>query len=214
MTTVSILSDLHLGAKNADIEAFKKALKQADKVILLGDIIDSISKKDRRHDTKDTLMSVTDQITTLTNVLKPYKRKILMYYPGNHENSFKSHQDIDLVNLICSDLNIKEMDSGIITIDGIDLFCTHGNGNGATYGGNVTKLINYNRDFTAEYFITGHSHRLFNMRIAHNPKPFTIISAGCFIDSIKYGRQKAYPDSIMGYYKLNCKTRKLTEVII
>ena len=43
---ISLLGDLHLGNRAAKIDIFKGALWRADKIILMGDLIEGITKKD------------------------------------------------------------------------------------------------------------------------------------------------------------------------
>ena len=115
---------------------------------------------------------------------------------------------------ICSTLKIKSIYTETIRIDDIDLFITHGTGAAATYQGAVTKLINYSKDHQADIYFMGHTHKLFDIMIGHNPEPYRIVNTGTLMVNAEYGTKKAFPDSIKGYYVLNTVNNKLTKVLV
>lgn len=211
---ISYLSDLHLGNQESKIDEFRTALKKAEMVILGGDLIEGITTKDNRFSRKDNILSYAEQVNELIKLIKPYKKKILRYVSGNHENTLLSRMDIDTIELICTPLNIKSTDSEILNIDGINIFITHGSGSGTTYQGAVTKLINYSKDFTADYYFMSHTHKLFDMKIAHEPNPYIIVNTGCFLGTANYAKKRAYPNAICGYYILNTITKTLIRKVI
>lgn len=208
---ISLLGDLHLGNQAAKTGAFQGALWRADKIILMGDLIEGITKKDIRH-SKDSIMDYSEQITTLIKILKPYKDKILMYVEGNHEETLHSRSDIDTVGLVCGTLGIRSCYTEILEIDGCSIFLTHGSGSPQTYQGAVAKVLSYAKDHTADYYFIGHTHKLFDVTIQHDPKPYTIINTGSFLGQPEYARKRAYPKPIIGYYTLDTITKKLTKI--
>ena len=210
---ISLLGDLHLGNQAARALDFRNALFQADKVILMGDLIEGITKKDIRH-SKDSIMDYSEQITGLITLLKPYKDKILLYVEGNHEETLHSRSDIDTVGLVCGTLGIKSCYTEILEIDDCSIFITHGSGSPQTYQGAVTKVLSYAKDHTADFYCIGHTHKLFDMDIQHDPKPFTVINTGSFLGQPEYGKKRAYPKPINGYYILDTITHKLTKMVI
>ena len=210
---ISFIGDFHLGNQAARTGAFQGALWRADKVILMGDLIEGITKKDIRH-SKDSVMDYSQQVMELIKILEPYKDKIMRYVEGNHEETLHSRSDIDTVGLVCGTLGIKSCYTEILTIDGIDIFITHGSGAPQTYQGAVTKVLSYAKDHTANYYFIGHTHKLFDMTIQHDPRPYTIVNTGSFLDQPEYAKKRAYPKPIIGYYTLDTITKQLTKMVI
>lgn len=210
---ISLMGDLHLGNGAAKTDIFKSALWRADKIILMGDLIEGITKKDIRH-SKDSIMDYSEQVTELIKILEPYKDKILLYVEGNHEETLHSRSDIDTVGFVCGTLGIKSCYTEILKIDDCNIFVTHGSGSPQTYQGAVAKVLSYAKDHTADYYCIGHTHKLFDISIQHDPVPYTIVNTGSFLGQPEYGKKRAYPKPILGYYILNTITKKLTKMII
>ena len=208
---ISFIGDLHLGNQASKVKEFEGALFRADKVILMGDLIEGITKKDIRH-SKDSIMDYSEQVTELIKILKPYKDKILRYVEGNHEETLHSRSDIDTVGLVCGSLGIQSCYTDILEIDGCSIFITHGSGAPQTYQGAVAKVLSYAKDHTADYYFIGHTHKLFDISIQHNPEPYTIINTGSFLGQPEYAKKRAYPKPINGYYILNTITQKLSKI--
>ena len=215
MTLISFLGDLHSGNVVSNRRAFRKALKESDKVILMGDIIEGITKKDKRHSNNDQLDTYSEQIKNTISDIKPYKEKIIKYVIGNHEDTLLSICDVDSVDIICSQLDIESCYTEILKIDGIDIFVTHGTGSAITYQGCVTKLVNLTKDHMADFYFMGHTHKLFDLTISKNPDiRMTIVNTGCFLGQPEYAKKRAYPDVIQGYYILDTKTKELKKVMV
>lgn len=215
MTKYTFIGDLHSGNRVSDRIAFRKALKNADRVFLMGDIIEGITKKDKRHSNNDQIDSYSTQISNTIKDLKPYKSKIETYVSGNHEDTLLSICDVDSVELICSSLNIDSCYTKIFQLDNeINVLVTHGTGAASTYGGCVTKMINLSRDHVADYYFMGHTHKLFDIQVAKNPNPFTIVNTGSLLGTPEYAKKRALPDAIKGYYILDTKTNTLEKVVI
>ena len=216
MTKYSFIGDLHSGNRASNRIAFRKALKNAEKVILMGDIIEGITKKDKRHSNKDQIDTYSEQITNTIKDLKPYKSKIERYVIGNHEDTLLSICDVDSVDIICTSLDIESTYSEILPIDdGVKAFVTHGTGSAATFQGCVTKLVNLSKDHQADYYFMGHTHKLIDLLISRNPGiRMQLVNTGCFLGQPEYAKKRAYPDVIQGYYTLDTKTKVLEKVLV
>lgn len=215
MTLISFLGDLHSGNVVSNRRAFRRALKEAEKVILMGDIIEGITKKDKRHSNNDQLDTYSEQIKNTISDIKPYKEKIIKYVIGNHEDTLLSICDVDSVDIICSQLDIESCYTEILKIDGIDIFVTHGTGSAITYQGCVTKLVNLTKDHMADFYFMGHTHKLLDLTISKNPNiRMTVVNTGCFLGQPEYAKKRAYPDVIQGYYILDTKTKELKKVMV
>lgn len=215
MTKISFLGDLHSGNRVSNRRAFRKALKDSEKVILMGDLIEGITKKDKRHSNVDQVDTYSEQIKNTISDLKPYKTKIIKYVIGNHEDTLLSICDVDSVDIICSQLNISSCYTEILKIDGVDIFLTHGTGASVTYQGCVTKLVNLTKDHQADFYFMGHTHKLLDFTISKNPNiRMTLVNTGCLLGQPEYAKKRAYPDVIQGYYILDTKTKELTKVMV
>ena len=215
MTKISFLGDLHSGNIVSNRRAFRKALKESERVILMGDIIEGITKKDKRHSNVDQIDTYSEQIKNTISDIKPYKDKVLRYVIGNHEDTLLSICDVDSVDIICSQLGLKSCYTEIIKIDGIDIFVTHGTGSAITYQGCVTKLVNLTKDHMADFYFMGHTHKLLDLTISKNPNiRMSIVNTGCFLGQPEYAKKRAYPDVIQGYYILDTKTKELKKVLV
>lgn len=215
MCKYTFVGDLHSGNIEADRSAFRKILRNAEKVILMGDIIEGITKKDNRHNRKDQIDTYSEQITNTIRDIRPYKNKIVRYVIGNHEDTLLSISDIDSVDIICTELNIQSVYTEILNLDGIKCFVTHGTGSAITYQGCVSKMINLTKDHQAEYYFMGHTHKLWNITISKNPGlRLNLINTGTLLGQPLYATKRAFPEPIKGYYTLDTGTKKLIKVMI
>lgn len=215
MTVYTFLGDIHIGHNNSNRKEFRKALRKSEKIFLMGDMIEGITKKDKRHSNSDTNLTVDDQIIEVIKDLNPHRKKIMGYCIGNHEQTVHSILDIDVSGIICKSLKIDSFYTKIFKVEkGITFFMTHGTGAAATYQGAVTKLINYSKDHKAHYYFMGHTHKLFDMQIQSNPNPYYIINTGTLSGESEYALKKAYPNPILGYYTFDTNTKELKKVVI
>jgi hypothetical protein len=75
------------------------------RVVLVGDILEGITPKDKRFEYGFHLMTVTEQCQAAKKLYNPIKRKILAAGRGNHETSIRNHGDI-IKDVFCKDLKI------------------------------------------------------------------------------------------------------------
>lgn len=216
MTLYTFIGDIHSGNIVSNRKAFRKALKESERVILMGDIIEGITKKDKRHSKNDQIDTISEQITNTIHDLKPYKNKIDRYVIGNHEDTLLSILDIDVVEIICNTLDITSTYTEILNLDNnVKAFVTHGTGAPITYQGCVSKLINYTKDHEAEYYFMGHTHKLFDIAISKNPNMIKhIVNTGSLLAQVEYAKKRAYPFPINGYYTLDTKNKELKKIIV
>ena len=179
-------SDVHFGNVAADIKQFKKDLKEAKereaRILMIGDLFDSIYSKDPRHTPSILIPELQGRddpidfaIDLLTDILKPYADLIDGIGYGNHEESFirynATHPTKRLIHELELSTGAEISDlgySGYVLYDlyknnkkrnHFNILYHHGSGGGAP----VTKgMININRKQTAwvyDLYIFGHKHR-------------------------------------------------------
>ena len=215
MTLYTFVGDLHLGHNNSNRKEFRRVLRKSEKVFLMGDMIEGITKKDKRHSNNDCNLTVDEQIIELINDIRPHKNKIMGYCIGNHEQTVHSILDIDVAGIICKTLKIHGFYTQTFKVEkGITFFITHGSGSAATYQGAVTKLINFSKDHSAHYYFMGHTHKLFDIQISKNPNPYIIVNTGTLSGESEYALKRGYPNPILGYYTFDTETRILNKVVI
>ena len=147
--------------------------------ILLGDLINN-STKASVGDVYDEPLSPMTQITTVIELFKPIKDKILGVVSGNHERRTYKQDGIDLIYFMCAELGITERysySSELLFIRfGINprdkrrkmcytLYMTHGDGQGGRLiGGKANGLQRRGRIVDADIVVTGHTHTPFTFR--------------------------------------------------
>lgn len=182
------ISDTHVGHAGTEISQIKKLVtwikKQPNtRVVFLGDMIDAISLRDPRfemdsihtdfHNEVDNLHWA--EIRALVKVFKPIKKQIIASLSGNHESSIKKHYSIDAHEIINELLDIPHLtDPGFVRLKlkrtktsafNFDMWCTHGLkiGGGRKLGSKVNNLTDTAADFSADLYMGGHSHTLFEV---------------------------------------------------
>lgn len=160
------VSDLHIGAKNCNwdyIDYWRSIFKKTPKnkiIYLLGDLIDFSSKDIGAFDNN---MAADEQIDTITNLLKPYKKYIRYSTMGNHERRAKKFFNLDIGKIIANNLNVPYRTS--------DFFDTiHINGSPfIIYGKHGTKvnsridlaeggMVRDTQNIEANLLMQGHNH--------------------------------------------------------
>lgn len=95
------ISDVHIGAKEADIDGFSKFLAKIEAdpdsyLVLCGDLINNgIRSANCPTDIYDETMPPQAQIDLAVQLLEPVKDRILGAVSGNHENRSKKAVDLD-----------------------------------------------------------------------------------------------------------------------
>ncbi len=112
----SLLSDLHIGARNVDysiiMEELENAKKSNDRILLNGDIFDMILIADRKRFRADVLhprlVGKVDIINAAiewgVEILGPYADLIDMVGCGNHETSIEKYHNIDVLKILVHEL--------------------------------------------------------------------------------------------------------------
>jgi hypothetical protein len=113
-----LMSDLHLGSINSDIDAIVSQLQTAKeigaRVLVNGDVFDAIGPKDRRYDLV-TLRPELSRSKDLTKAIVEHAKEILAPYAdiidvmgiGNHEEAWISWCNTDPVRRLIEELNLE-----------------------------------------------------------------------------------------------------------
>lgn len=193
--TIYPLGDVHVGALNCAEKQFKRVVAEikADPYAYWfggGDLLDAIILQDSKRfepavlpdwmltgDPEAIRKKVSDMIESqrdrVVEMLEPIKHKCIGLLEGNHEHSIMKHHNRNLMDELCSKLNVDNLtdccfirlkfqqvlhsgDRGPTTI--VRMFATHGSGGGRTAGSEPNHLARLALDKDCELVLRGHSH--------------------------------------------------------
>lgn len=180
---VYILSDLHIGDPNADMDAVHERVKQITDdprglCILNGDIMNTAIRTGV-SDVYAEIMPPMEQIKMAVELLKPIKDKIIGGDTGNHESRIYKTDGIDTMRFVCRDLGIEEKYSpeGMLMFlrfgnkppkersNGREhqkmiytIYATHGTGGGRKEGAKAIRLADMAGIVDADCYVHSHSH--------------------------------------------------------
>ena len=108
-----VLSDVHLGSPQADIEVTKKIISFIKDTpdcycVLLGDILDT-GLKNSKTDIYSETLSIADAQKLAVELLTPIKDKIIAMTPGNHENRVWREVGVDLSLWLAEKLGVQKV---------------------------------------------------------------------------------------------------------
>lgn len=105
------LGDLHVGSTECNMDEIKNTIERIEadplaKVILMGDLVDNITKTSKGNVYKQ-IMTPQEQIDTVIQILSPIKNKIIGAISGNHENRAEE-AGFDISRMIAYALGITQ----------------------------------------------------------------------------------------------------------
>lgn len=186
VTPLFFCSDIHIDNpkcnKKLFIDDMKRAQDRGAFIFIIGDLLDLMQgKKDRRSD-KGALRKEFLSDRYINNVIEysfkellPFKDNIAMISDGNHETAVKNHLEVDVLGMLCKDL--QEVGSPvchmpyqgwiILNIDArykdtsqkaIKIFYSHGNWHGVISMGTqaIRRYAAVAAD--ADIFVSGDNH--------------------------------------------------------
>jgi len=115
--TLTLMSDLHFGARNVDTGAIREDLEEGalkgDRILINGDVFDMILPSDRKRYRPEALaqwlQGRSDMLNTAiawaAEFLDPFKEYIDMIGIGNHEEAVEKHHSYDPVQALIYELN-------------------------------------------------------------------------------------------------------------
>ncbi len=174
------LSDMHVGNALCDKDKFRKCVRRIKDdpsryTILMGDSFDSILPDgDKRYDTQaidQELDTPQKQMNWLERELYPIREKIIGIHTGNHEETVRKRHFHDYTQELADNLEVKYL--GWIAFTTLKLyrknsterhsykiFSGHSGYGGGRAGGNLNKIQDLAGSFTADIYLTGHTHQI------------------------------------------------------
>lgn len=178
-------ADLHLGDPLCDINLIREKIeyvKNNENVycLLNGDILNNTTKTSV-GDVYGEQLTPMEQLQKAIELFEPIKDKILCVTNGNHEARTWKNDGVDLLSLMCSQLNIQDRyakesaliflrfgtsscnhkesnGSGKVRMVSYTLFVTHGSGGGRKEGGKATRLADMASIVDSDIYIHSHTH--------------------------------------------------------
>lgn len=180
---VYILSDLHIGDPNADMNMVNERIQQITDdprglCILNGDIMNTATRSGV-SDVYGEIMPPMEQINMAVELLTPIKKRIIGGDMGNHENRVYKTDGIDMMRFVCQNLGIEEKYSpeGMLIFLRFGnkppsersggrknqkviytIYATHGTGGGRKEGAKAIRLADMASIVDADCYIHSHSH--------------------------------------------------------
>lgn len=173
-----LISDVHFDSPHCDRKLLTKHLTQAkDKsagVLCIGDWFDAMGGRNDKRATKETIRLSNSRdnyfdclVESSNDYLFDYRSSLVMLADGNHETAILRHNETDLLERLCRNLDTNHMGySGYVRFmfdrdrsqTRRTLWFHHGSGG----GGPVTRgVIQANRraaSVDADIFVSGHIH--------------------------------------------------------
>lgn len=174
------LGDLHVGSEFCNMDEIKNTIERINndehaKVILLGDLVDNITKTSK-GDVYKQRITPQDQVDIVVGLLKPIAHKIIGSVSGNHENRAEE-LGFDISRMIAYELGISHTYNRegvyIFLSFGINnrapkirhtfrIYVTHGTGSGQNNA--VEKM---QQVCNADVYICGHIHGFRNKVVGY-----------------------------------------------
>lgn len=112
---VYAIADVHIGAKECDMDGFSRFLKRVERerdsyIVLVGDVINNgIRSSSCPTDIYDEVMPPSAQIDKAVELLEPVADRILGAVGGNHEKRSRKSVDFDPMHAIMAILRKSEL---------------------------------------------------------------------------------------------------------
>lgn len=105
-TLIAFVGDMHFGVENSYFEIAMKYLENFEgKIVLMGDILDNAILGSVGN-IYEQVKNPNEQFLTFQESLKKLREKILAVVGGNHEYRTKKSAGVDVLELICTGLEI------------------------------------------------------------------------------------------------------------
>lgn len=173
-----VLADYHYADPNSDHDAIRKDIDYVNShdnayCVWAGDLLDCAL----RSSLGDVYVNLSpmEELTALTELLKPIAPKTIGIVKGNHEARHYRTNGVDMTRLLARQLGIEDKyspDTAMIFLRFGEIkdnrnhhrpvlytiYLTHGSGGGKKEGGKIQRLADYAQICDADIYICGHTH--------------------------------------------------------
>jgi predicted phosphodiesterase len=210
------ISDIHLGAKTHLRKPFEEMINKIRKtrftaVILHGDLLEANSKTSVGEGVYEQTLTPDEQLEKLVDVLKPIRGKILGISRGNHEIRASKNEGIDLINILCRQLDVPRLLSHSLHNFYFNdnevpktLCVWHGRSGATTRAGKMRVVEKVAKIYDADAYVMGHVHDLMTwmdlVYTYNHSKLKKYAINGSFMDYLdSYAQEAEYQPGVPGY---------------
>ncbi len=190
---IYFLGDVHLGSALCDEEKLAATVEEIRSnpralVFLMGDLAEYIPPQDvrwveeeRRGESIAEWVDRTDvgrsQAERVVETLTPIRRKVLGALQGNHELAIRQAFSQNVHQMVCEHLGIRDLSyCALVRLTfvwrrrthaghhAVDVLLHHGWGGGRTDSADVGRFNDLLRDYDADWYIAGHTHRYYAVK--------------------------------------------------
>lgn len=183
------VGDVHAGSRACDEQKFVETIARIRHdeyavVFLMGDLAEYIPRGEWRYNEPMVADWVrrndvsASELDWLIEKLTPIRSKILGAIQGNHEETLEDVWNQAAHQRLCETLQIKNLGySALVRLhfkqknrgrggqcSRLDLFLHHGWGGGRSDGADLNRFNELQRDYLADLYIAGHTHRYFAIK--------------------------------------------------
>lgn len=217
------VGDMHIGSIEFLPELLKEKLKLIDYndgwIIGMGDYCEIGTKTS--YGTFNQVIFSTKQYKEMLNYFKPFKKRIIGMYRGNHEERIKRDTGFDIVNILCTTLHCRYF--GIVKPFkkfGKIFYGGHPKRAATVDSGRRLMFDKMLRIQEADIYIAGHCHSLYSRKIKRfyyitkrMEKTMWYVMTGSFLQyEGSYAEEKLYEPQGVGCQEISIYKDGLVEV--
>ena len=213
-------SDLHIGARNCNLQKAKDYLTWAIKndawVVCMGDMIENGTRNSVGSGVYDQTMNPQEQQNAVEELLQPVAEKglLLGMLQGNHEERTMKDSGIDITQNLCKILKVPYLGYSIFLYLRVGkitytIYATHGGSTSTTLGGKVQSIYRLSQHIEADLYLQGHVHDMWTgadvvryvdrtTKTATEKKRYYAITGSYLGYQDGYGEMKGYPPVKLG----------------
>lgn len=235
------LGDIHIGTKNCDEKKLIETvewIKNTPKAYVLGmgDYGEFVNYTDKRYDPSNLspfLYGHMDDLAKtqadhLLKILEPISGRFIGLIEGNHDDTIRQRYHLNIVDYMCGCLGVPNLSSICMirwiihrnehSSKSVVIWASHGFGAGKQSGGSINALKSVAKDFEADIFLMGHTHKKIcedadRLYITLNGEPQLKAKKQLFgitgtfyktyeVNSRSYCEKSAYPPTPTGVLKI------------
>jgi predicted phosphodiesterase len=180
------IGDVHYGHRACNVQLFEKTIKRISrtgaKTILMGDLLESSTRRSIGSRIYDQEKLVGEQIEYMVKVLKPLadRNKIIGIIEGNHEQGIYRETGLSVTKIIARELGIPYFKyTAKFKFCGKKFVAVHGSGGSTKITTKLKKLLDLNQIYDADVYLMGHYHDIIHY---HDFKGRNYYLTGSFLD--------------------------------
>jgi predicted phosphodiesterase len=215
---IALIGDIHYDHAQFQKKFFKNTIKEINKqnnlsVIIMGDLVEAGTKTSIGSGVYDQKTNVTRQFRSVKKSIKKIAHKTIGAHSGNHDLRLYKDDGMDIVEILCEDLEIPYLNSFCthnfkINDKNWRILTTHGSTGSKFLQTKMKSVMDLQTLYDADIYCYAHTHALFAWdRIRYNAtrkmrRHFCL--TGSFMDYIgTYAQEKGMFPEEYGYPIIN-----------